>query len=59
MSRADRKALKKQGKKEVTEEEDDDDDDDDDPLLVNPDRTVGRTKISDLDVSREPTRKER
>ena len=56
LSRADRKALKKQGKKkEVAEGEDEDDD----PLLVNPNRTVGRMKISDLDVSREPTRKER
>lgn len=56
MSRADRKALKKQGKKkEVVEEEDEDED----PLLVNPNRAIGRMKISDLDAPRELTRKER
>jgi len=58
LSRADRKALKKQGKKkEVVDEEDDDEDED--PLLANPNRTVGRMKISDLEAPREPTRKER
>ena len=58
MSRADRKALKKQGKKkEVVEEEDEDENED--PLLANPNRTVGRMKISDLEATREPTRKER
>ena len=58
MSRADRKALKKQGKKKETAEEEDEDEDED-PLLANPNRTVGRMKISDLEVPREPTRKER
>jgi hypothetical protein len=56
LSRADRKALKKQGKKKETAEGEDEDDD---PLLANPNRTVGRMKISDLNASREPTRKER
>jgi len=57
LSRADRKALKKQGKKKETAEEDGDEDDD--PLLANPNRTIGRMKISDLNTPREPTRKER
>jgi len=58
LSRADRKALKKQGKKkEVAEEEDEDGNQD--PLLANPNRTMGRMKISDLGASKEPTRKER
>lgn len=58
MSRAERKALKKQGKKkEVVEEEEEDEDED--PLLANPNRTVGRMKISDLGAPREMTRKER
>jgi len=58
LSRADRKALKKQGKKKEAVEEEEDEDGD--PLLVNPNRTVGRMKISDLNAaSREPTRKER
>ena len=56
LSRAERKALKKQGKKkEVAEDEVEDED----PLLANPNRTVGRMKISDLNAPREPTRKER
>ena len=56
LSRAERKALKKQGKKkEVAEDEDEDED----PLLANPNRAVGRMKISDLNAPREPTRKER
>lgn len=58
MSRAERKALKKQGKKkEMIEEEEEDEDED--PLLANPNRTVGRMKISDLGAPREMTRKER
>lgn len=58
MSRADRKALKKQGKKKEVEE-DNDEEDGEDPLLANPNRTVGRMKISDLAAPREMTRKER
>jgi len=58
LSRADRKALKKQGKKKQAAEGEDEDEDED-PLLANPNRTVGRMKISDLAASREPTRKER
>ncbi|KAF9648135.1 hypothetical protein BDM02DRAFT_3073977, partial [Thelephora ganbajun] len=58
LDRADRKALKKQGKKkEVVEKEDEDKDED--PLLANPNRMVGRMKIKDLGTPREPTRKER
>jgi hypothetical protein len=60
LSRAERKALKKQGKKkEVVEEDEEDEDEDEDPLLANPNRTVGRMKISDLVAPREMTRKER
>lgn len=58
MSRADRKALKKLGKKKRTAE-DGDEDEDGDPLLANPNRTVGRMKISDLATTAEPSRKER
>jgi len=58
MSRADRKALKKQGKKKEQDEEQDEEDGED-PLLANPNRTVGRMKISDLAAPREMTRKER
>lgn len=58
MSRADRKALKKQGKKKEAVDEEGEDEDED-PLLANPNRTVGRMKISDLGALREPTRKER
>jgi len=58
MSRADRKALKKHGKKKEAEEKQDEDEDED-PLLANPNRTVGRMKISDLNAPREMTRKER
>ena len=59
LSRADRKALKKQGKKKQVAQEDEEEDDDDDPLLANPNRTMGRMKISDLNAPRELTRKER
>lgn len=54
MSRADRKALKKQGKKK-----EEDEGEDEDPLLANPNRGIGRMKISDLSAPREMTRKER
>lgn len=58
LSRADRKALKKQGKKkEVAEDEGEEEDED--PLLANPNRGIGRMKISDLSAPREMTRRER
>lgn len=58
LSRADRKALKKQGKKkEVVEDEGEEEDED--PLLANPNRGIGRMKISDLSAPREMTRRER
>jgi hypothetical protein len=59
LSRADRKALKKQGKKKQTADEDEDEEDED-PLLANPNRAAGRMmKISDIGVGKELTRKER
>ncbi|KAF9784805.1 casein kinase substrate phosphoprotein PP28-domain-containing protein [Thelephora terrestris] len=57
LSRIERKALKKGKKKEAVEEVDEDEDED--PLLANPNRTIGRMKISDLSAPRELTRKER
>lgn len=60
LSRADRKALKKQGKKKAKVEGEDEEDEDEDPLLANPNRTVGRMKISDLAAaSGETSKKER
>jgi hypothetical protein len=59
LSRADRKALKKQGKKKQTAAGEDEEEEDEDPLLANPNRAIGSMKISDLGKSREPTRKER